>query len=105
MLEVLAPGCRQGSIQLLGPFLVSPGEPKHPIRGQPEVTEHRPERSARVDRVQELLPYLDAQACLRSGSSPGSLDVAVRPPAEGAVTSGVPATRRAVRCLGSRPER
>jgi hypothetical protein len=57
VLEVLAPGCGQGSIQFPGPFLVSPGEPKHPIRGQPEVSEHRPERLTRVDRVQELLTY------------------------------------------------
>jgi hypothetical protein len=59
VLEVLAPGCRQRSIQLLGPFLVSPGEPEHPIRGQPEVTEYRPERLPRVDSIQELLPYLN----------------------------------------------
>ena len=66
---------------LLGPFLVSPGEPKHPIRGQAEVTEHRPERLARIDRVEELLPHLDGQSLLRSGSSPGSLGVALRSPA------------------------
>jgi hypothetical protein len=71
VLEVLAPGCRQGSIQLLGPFLVSPGEPKHPIRGQPEVTECRPERLPCVDGVEEPLPHLDGQPLLRSGSSPG----------------------------------
>jgi hypothetical protein len=59
VLEVLATGCGQGSIQLLGPFLVSPGEPKHPIRGQPQVTEHHPERLPRVDSLQELLPHLD----------------------------------------------
>jgi hypothetical protein len=56
VLEVVSAGCRQGSIQLLGPFLVSLGEPKHPIRGQPEVTQYRPERLPRVDRIQELLP-------------------------------------------------
>jgi hypothetical protein len=51
VLEVLAPGCGQGSIQLLGPFLVSPGEPKHPIGGQPEFMEYRPERLPSVDGV------------------------------------------------------
>jgi hypothetical protein len=70
VLEVLAPGYRQSSIQLLGPFLVSPGEAKHPIRGQPEVTEYRPERLARVDGVEELLPHLDGQACFALGLVP-----------------------------------
>jgi hypothetical protein len=96
VLEVLAPGCGQGSIQFLGPFLVSPGEPKHPIRGQPEFTEYRAERLPRVDRVEELLPHLDGQACLRSGSSPGPLGVAVRSPAE---------VHLQPRCHHPRPER
>jgi hypothetical protein len=77
-------------------LIIGPGEPEHPIGGQPEITEHRPKRLTRVDGVEELLPYLDGQACLRSGSSPGSLGVAVRSPAMGAVTSGVPTCRRAV---------
>jgi hypothetical protein len=44
---------------LLGPLLVSPGEPEGPVRGQPQVAEHRPERLPRVDSVQELLPHLE----------------------------------------------
>jgi hypothetical protein len=67
MLQVVPAARRQSSIQPLPPLLVSPGEPKHPIRGQPEVTEHRPEQLARVDSLQELQPHLDGQACLRSG--------------------------------------
>ena len=67
MLEVLAPACGQGSIQLLGPFLVSPGEPKHLIRGQPEVTEHRPERLPRVDRVEDCCrTSTGRRACARA---------------------------------------
>jgi hypothetical protein len=59
VLQLLSAACRRGGLQLLGPLVVGPGEPKHPIRGQPENTEHRPERLTRVDSVQELLPYFD----------------------------------------------
>jgi hypothetical protein len=77
VLQVFSAACRRGGLQLLGPLLVGPGERKHPIRAQLEVTEHRPERLPRVDRVQEPLPHLDRQACLRSGMSPSSLGVAM----------------------------
>ncbi len=87
------PRCSPGRLSTL------PGHHHFRIRGQPEFTEYRPERLPRVDRVEELLPHLDGQACLRSGSSPGSLGVAVRSPAEGAPTAAVPARRRAVPCL------
>jgi hypothetical protein len=56
VLEVLAPGCRQGGIQLLGPFLVSPAESPDLVGRQFQVAERRPERLPRVDRLQELLP-------------------------------------------------
>jgi len=32
---------------------------QHLVRGQVQVTEHRSERMARIDRVQELLPHLE----------------------------------------------
>jgi hypothetical protein len=99
VLQVVPTGCRQGSIQLLGPFLVSPGKPKHPIRGEPEVTEHRPERQPRADRIQELLPHLDRKPLLRSGTSPGSLGVAMRPRQRVHLHPAVPAGRRAMPCL------
>jgi hypothetical protein len=51
VLEVIAAGSCKGSLQLLGPFLVGLGEPPHPIRGQAEIAEHRPERMARIDRI------------------------------------------------------
>ena len=64
MLQVFSAARRQGGIQLLGPFLVGPGEPKDPIRGQSEVADHRPERLPRVDSVQELRSRCHAE---RSG--------------------------------------
>jgi hypothetical protein len=53
VLEVIPTGCRQGSLQLLGPFLVGLGEPPHLIGSQAKVTEHRAERLAVVDRVDQ----------------------------------------------------
>jgi hypothetical protein len=66
VLQVFSPACRQRSLELLGPLVVGPGKPKHLVRGQLEITEHRPKRLTRVDSVEELLPHLDGQACLRS---------------------------------------
>jgi len=60
VLQVIPTGCRQCGLQLLGPFLVGLGESPHLIRCQLELAERRPERLASVDRVQELLPYLDS---------------------------------------------
>jgi hypothetical protein len=67
VLEVIPTGCRQGSLQLLGPFLVGLGEPPHLIGSQAKVTEHRAERLAVVDRVEELLPHLygEPRLCIR----------------------------------------
>ena len=57
--KFLAAACRQGGLQLGRPLVVGPGEAKHLVRGQVQVTEHRSERLARIDRVQELLPHLE----------------------------------------------
>ena len=43
MLEVVPPGCRQGGFQLLGPFVVGPGEPPHLIGSQAKLTQYLPE--------------------------------------------------------------
>jgi hypothetical protein len=54
---------------------------------------------ARIDRVQELVADLSGEPLLRSGSSAGALVLSVRPGAEGAVASGVPARVGAMRGL------
>jgi hypothetical protein len=90
VLQVVSEGCRQGGLQLLAPFLIGPGEPKHPVRGQAEVAQYRPEWLTRIDRVEEPLPHLDGEPLLRSGQPPGLLGVAVCLSAKGAVASGVP---------------
>ena len=43
----------------LRPFLVGFGQSPHLVGGQAKITEHRPERLATADRVEELLPRLD----------------------------------------------
>jgi hypothetical protein len=55
VLKVVPAGRRQGSLQLLGPFLVSLGEPPHLVGGQAKITEHVPERLTTVDGVKKLL--------------------------------------------------
>jgi hypothetical protein len=96
VLEVITAACRQRCVQLLGPFLVGLGEPPHLIGSQAKVTEHRAKRLAAVDGVQELLPYLDWEPLLRSGSSASPLIVGVCPGAEGATAPRMPARVRAV---------
>ena len=59
VLQVVSAGCRQGGLQSLGPLLVGPGEPKHPIRGSPRSRVSAWNGCPRIDRVQELLPHLD----------------------------------------------
>ena len=49
--QVFSSACRQSSLELLEPLVVGPGKPKYLVRGQPKITEHRPERLARMDRV------------------------------------------------------
>jgi hypothetical protein len=102
VLQVVSAARRQGGLQLLAPFLIGPGEPEHPVRGQAEVAQYRPEWLTRIDRVEEPLPHIDGEPLLRSGQPPGLLGVAVCPSAKGAVASGVPARRSAVACLGHR---
>ena len=100
MLQVVSAACRQGGLQLLAPFLIGPGEPKHPVRGQAEVAQYRPEWLTRIDRVEEPVPHLEGEPLLRSGQPPGLLGVAVCQSAKRAVASGVPTCRRAVACCG-----
>ena len=59
VLQVVSAGCGQSGLQRCRPLLVGISQPPHPIRRQAEVTEHRPERLASIDRVQQLLPHLD----------------------------------------------
>ena len=58
VLEVVSAVCRQSGLQRCRPFRVRLGEPPHLIRRQAEVTKHRTERQARIDRVQQLLAHL-----------------------------------------------
>jgi hypothetical protein len=73
------------------------------VSAHSEVTEHRPKRLTRVDRVEELLPHLDGQACSRSGSSPGSLGVALKFAALGAATGCIPSSHGAVSRTSAAP--
>ena len=81
MLEVVPAGRRQGRIQRRRPFFVGLGEAPHLVRCQAKITERLAERLADVDRVQELLPCLDGQPCLRFAPSTGSGRVVLRLPA------------------------
>jgi hypothetical protein len=54
VLEVNPARCCQGAIQLLGPFRVGFGESPNLVGGHAEVADHRAERLAVVDRVEEL---------------------------------------------------
>jgi hypothetical protein len=56
MFEVVPPGCRQGGLKRCRPLPVHPGQTPNLIRCQVHVVKHRPERLARVDSVEELLP-------------------------------------------------
>ena len=96
MLEVASPRCRQGGLKRCRPVVVGPGEAPHLVGGQAKVTEYRPEWLAAVDRVEEVLPYLNRQPLLRSDSSAGALVVSVRSTALGTVAPAVPTRVRAV---------
>jgi hypothetical protein len=58
VLEVVAAGCRQSSLQPLGPFRVGLGQSPHLVGSQAKVTQHSAERPPAVDGVEQLLPYL-----------------------------------------------
>jgi hypothetical protein len=92
VLEVIPTGCRQGGLQLLGPFLVGLGEPPHLVGSQAKVTEHRAERLAVVDRVEELLPHLDGEPRLCISSEARPRCVLLRFTASVAVTAFQPAS-------------
>jgi hypothetical protein len=79
VLGVVPTGCRQGGLQPLRPFLVGLGQSPHLIGSQTQITEHRVERLAAVDGVEELLTYFDWEPLLCSGSPAGALVVSVRP--------------------------
>jgi hypothetical protein len=58
VLEVAAAGCRERSLEFCRPLPVGLGQSPHLVRRHTKVTEHRGERLAAVDRVQELVPDL-----------------------------------------------
>ena len=66
--EVCPAGCCQGGLQFLRPFRVGLGQPPDLVGGQAKFTEHRAERLAVVDRVEELLPQLYGESLLRPAS-------------------------------------
>jgi len=96
MLEVVPAGCRQGGFQLLGPFVVGPGEPPHLVGGQIEFVERRPKRLAAVDRNEKLLAHLDRQSLLRVASEPCPGGVVLGLAASVAVTAFQPAGQGAM---------
>jgi hypothetical protein len=59
MLKVVPTGCSQSVLQCCRPSLVGPGKSPHPVRRQSKILECRPERLARVDRIQKLLAQPD----------------------------------------------
>jgi hypothetical protein len=96
MPEVAPAVCGQRSLKLLGPFPVGPGEPPHLIGRQAQITEHGAERLAAADGLEKLLPHLDWEPLLRSGSTTSPLVIAVCPTTEGAAAPGIPAGVRPV---------
>jgi hypothetical protein len=59
VLEVVSAGCRQRSLHRGRPLFVGFGEPPDLVRGQSKAAERLPELLAGMDRIEELLPYLD----------------------------------------------
>jgi hypothetical protein len=57
--QVITAGCRQGCLQLLGPFRVGLGQSPYLIGSQAKVAKHRAERLTGINGVQELLPHLN----------------------------------------------
>jgi hypothetical protein len=90
VLEVCPTGCCQGRPPVLRPFRVGLGEPSHLIGTQAEVTDHRAERLAVVDRVEELLPHLYGEPRLRLPPEAGPRGVVLGLVASGAATSLTP---------------
>jgi hypothetical protein len=94
--EVVPAGCRQGGLQLLGPFLVGLGEPPHLVGGQTEFPERRPERLTAVDRIQELLPRLGRESLLRLAPKACPCSIVLRFTASVAVAAFQPTGQSAV---------
>jgi hypothetical protein len=65
MLEVVSAHGVQSGFQRSRPVLIGSGESSDLVRAQAKVTEHRPERLAVVNRIDELLAYLDRESLLR----------------------------------------
>jgi hypothetical protein len=101
VLEVLPTGCRQGGLQLLGPFLVGLGEAPHLIGSQAKITQYLPERLAAVDRIEELLAHLGRESLLRLAPEAGLGGVVLGLAALGAATSVIPTCHGAVGHLGA----
>jgi hypothetical protein len=96
VLEVVPAAGHQSGLKCAGPLLVGLGQSPHLVGGQAKVTEHRSERLATVDRVEELLPQLYGESLLRPASEarPGGVVLgftasvaiaAFRPAGQGAV--------------------
>jgi hypothetical protein len=96
VLEVVPAGGCQGGVQLLGPFLVGFGEPRHLVWGQAKITQYLPELSAAVDRIEELLPHLGRESLSRLALEAWPCCVVLRFAASVAVAAFQPAGQRAV---------
>jgi hypothetical protein len=96
VLEVVPTGCRQGGLQLVGPFLVGLGEPPDLIGGQAQIPERRPERLTAADRIQELLAYVGRESLLRLAPEACPGGVVLRFTASFAVASFQPTGQGAV---------
>ena len=59
VLEVVSTGSHQGCLQRSRPLLINFCEPPDLVRGQSKAAERLPELLAGMDRIEELLPYLD----------------------------------------------
>ena len=81
MLEVIAAGSRQGSLERTRPLVVSLGQSPHLVRCQAKITKNRPERLTCVDGVQEPLPHLYLEPVLRPRAPVCPSSVALRLPA------------------------
>ena len=96
MPEVCPAGCCQGGLQFLRPFRVGLGQPPDLVGGQAKFTEHRAERLAVVDRVEELLAHLYGEPLLRLAPKACPRGVVLRFTALVAVAAFQPAGQGAV---------
>ena len=101
VLEVMPSGRSQCGLKRRRPLFVCLGEPPDLVRRQAKITQYLPERPAAADRVQQLLPCIDGQTCLRSRSPARPGGVILRSPALVAVAAFSPPDQCAVDGLGS----